>query len=237
MLEIKNLTKSFGTKKAVDNLSLKVDDGTICAFIGKNGAGKTTTLKCVSGILDFETGEILIDGKNIKTQTIDAKMLISYVPDNPDLYEFMTANAYLNFVSDVYKIDKTIRQERILKYAKMFEISDNLSQQISSFSHGMKQKLALICALIHEPKLLILDEPFVGLDPNSTFKLKTLMHELAKSGTSIFFSTHILEVAEKLCDTVAIIDDGKIVVDGKMLDVLGNKTLENIFLSLGEKNE
>lgn len=234
MLEIKNLTKFYGTKKVVDNLSLTVKDGELCAFIGKNGAGKTTTIKCVCGIIDFEDGEIYINGNNIKTQSLEAKQTFAYIPDNPNMYDFMTAIAYLNFVCDIYKVDKTERKQRIDMYASMFEIKENLGQQISSFSHGMKQKLAIISALVHNPKLIILDEPFVGLDPTSTHKLKTLMKDLTKLGVSIFFSTHILEVAEKLCDHVIILNEGKIVKQGTMKDVLGDENLETIFLEINE---
>ena len=234
MLEIKNLTKFYGTKKVVDNLSLTVKNGELCAFIGKNGAGKTTTIKCVCGIIDFEDGEIYINGNNIKTQPLEAKQTFAYIPDNPNMYDFMTAIAYLNFVCDIYKVDKTERKQRIDMYASMFEIKENLGQQISSFSHGMKQKLAIISALVHNPKLIILDEPFVGLDPTSTHKLKTLMKDLTKLGVSIFFSTHILEVAEKLCDHVIILNEGKIVKQGTMKDVLGDENLETIFLEINE---
>ena len=234
MLEIKNLTKTYGTKKAVDNLSLTVKDGELCAFIGKNGAGKTTTIKCVCGIIDFDNGEIIVNGKNIKQEPLDAKQTFAYIPDNPSMYDFMTAISYLNFVCDIYKVNKKDRRERIEMYASLFEIKENLGQEISSFSHGMKQKLAIISALVHNPKLIILDEPFVGLDPTSTHKLKNIMKDLTKLGVSIFFSTHILEVAEKLCDHVIILNDGKIVKQGTMKEVLGDESLENIFLELNE---
>ena len=231
MLEIKNLTKSYdGKKNAVDDLSLTINDGEIFGFIGHNGAGKTTTIKCAVGILAFDKGEILIDGKSIKTDPIECKKLIAYIPDNPDLYEQLSAIQYLNFISDIYEIDKEERSERIRKYADIFKLSSNLGDLISSYSHGMKQKLALISAFIREPKLLILDEPFVGLDPKASFDVKELMHELCKKGSSIFFSTHVLEVAEKLCDKVAIIKDGKLVVFGTMEEVKGNKSLEDVFL-------
>ena len=206
----------------------------MCAFIGKNGAGKTTAIKCICGIIDFDDGEILINGKNIKTETIEAKKNIAYIPDNPSLYDFMTGIEYLNFVSDIYGVSKENRKDRINHYALLFEIKDNLGQEISSYSHGMKQKLAIISALIHSPKLIVLDEPFVGLDPSSTHQLKNIMKDLTKLGTSIFFSTHILEVAEKLCDNVIILNDGKVVASGTMKDVLGNQSLENIFLELSE---
>ena len=231
MLEIKNLTKSYdGKKNAVDDLSLTINDGEIFGFIGHNGAGKTTTIKCAVGILAFDKGEILIDGKSIKTDPIECKKLIAYIPDNPDLYEQLSAIQYLNFISDIYEIDKEERSERIRKYADIFKLSSNLGDLISSYSHGMKQKLALISAFIREPKLLILDEPFVGLDPKASFDVKELMHELCKKGSSIFFSTHVLEVAEKLCDKVAIIKDGKLVVFGTMEEVKGTKSLEDVFL-------
>ena len=234
MLEVKNLLKTYGAKKAVDNASFVVKNGELCAFIGKNGAGKTTAIKCICGIIDFDDGEILINGKNIKTETIEAKKNIAYIPDNPSLYDFMTGIEYLNFVSDIYGVSKENRKDRINHYALLFEIKDNLGQEISSYSHGMKQKLAIISALIHSPKLIVLDEPFVGLDPSSTHQLKNIMKDLTKLGTSIFFSTHILEVAEKLCDNVIILNDGKVVVSGTMKDVLGNQSLENIFLELSE---
>lgn len=234
MLEVKNLLKTYGAKKAVDNASFVVKNGELCAFIGKNGAGKTTAIKCICGIIDFDDGEILINGKNIKTETIEAKKNIAYIPDNPSLYDFMTGIEYLNFVSDIYGVSKENRKDRINHYALLFEIKDNLGQEISSYSHGMKQKLAIISALIHSPKLIVLDEPFVGLDPSSTHQLKNIMKDLTKLGTSIFFSTHILEVAEKLCDNVIILNDGKVVASGTMKDVLGNQSLENIFLELSE---
>ena len=236
MLEIKNLTKSYGSKYAVKNISFSVGDGEICAFIGKNGAGKTTTIKCICGILDFDNGEILINNKSIKTDTINAKKEIAYISDNPDMYEFMTGIGYLNFVCNIYKVSSNVRQANIEKYAKLFELSESLGQQISSYSHGMKQKLAIISALVHNPKIIILDEPFVGLDPTSTHKLKEFMHELTKQSVSIFFSTHILEVAEKLCDHVIIINDGQITKQGTMKEVLGDKSLESTFLEL-DKNE
>ena len=234
MLEVKNLTKTYGTKCAVNNISFKVGDGEICAFIGKNGAGKTTTIKCICGILDFDNGEILINNKSIKKDTIDAKKEIAYISDNPELYEFMTGIGYLNFVCDIYKVSNEARKQNIERYSKLFEIYENLSQQISSYSHGMKQKLAIISALVHNPKIIILDEPFVGLDPTSTHNLKELMHELTKLKVSIFFSTHILEVAEKLCDHIIIINDGNIIKQGTMKELLGDQSLESIFLELNE---
>lgn len=231
MLEIKNLTKSYdGKKKAVNDLTLTINDGEIFGFIGPNGAGKTTTIKCCVGILGFDSGEILINGKSIKDDPIECKKIIAYIPDNPDLYEQLTAIQYLNFICDIYEIDLNKRKEEIEKYAKIFKISDKLNDLISSYSHGMKQKLALTSAFIRSPKLLILDEPFVGLDPKASFDVKELMRELCKGGSSIFFSTHVLEVAEKLCDKVAIIKDGNLVVMGTMEEVRGNKSLEDVFL-------
>lgn len=231
MLEIKNLSKTYTKgKKAVDNLSLSIKPGEIFGFIGHNGAGKTTTIKSIVGILDFEEGEILIDGHSIKEDPIYCKSIIAYIPDNPDLYEQLTGIQYLNFICDIYRISKEQRNEDIGKYAKMFEIEKNLGDLISSYSHGMKQKLALISALARRPKLLILDEPFVGLDPKASFSVKEVMREMCKSGSSIFFSTHVLEVAEKLCDYVAIIKNGKIIANGTMDEVKGNKSLEDVFL-------
>lgn len=231
MLEIKNLTKSYdGKKNAVNDLTLTINDGEIFGFIGHNGAGKTTTIKCAVGILTFDKGDILIDGKSIKEYPIECKKKIAYIPDNPDMYEQLTAIQYLNFIGDIYEISKEDRKERIEKYANVFKLNENLGDIISSFSHGMKQKLALISAFIREPKLLVLDEPFVGLDPKASFDVKELMRELCKKGSSIFFSTHVLEVAEKLCDKVAIINNGNLVVFGTMEEVKGNKSLEDVFL-------
>ena len=231
MLEIKNLTKSYdGKKNAVNDLTLTINDGEIFGFIGHNGAGKTTTIKCAVGILTFDKGDILIDGKSIKEYPIECKKKIAYIPDNPDMYEQLTAIQYLNFIGDIYEISKEDRKERIGKYANVFKLNENLGDIISSFSHGMKQKLALISAFIREPKLLVLDEPFVGLDPKASFDVKELMRELCKKGSSIFFSTHVLEVAEKLCDKVAIINNGNLVVFGTMEEVKGNKSLEDVFL-------
>ena len=231
MLEIKNLTKSYdGKKNAVNDLTLTINDGEIFGFIGHNGAGKTTTIKCAVGILTFDKGDILIDGKSIKEYPIECKKKIAYIPDNPDMYEQLNAIQYLNFIGDIYEISKEDRKERIEKYANVFKLNENLGDIISSFSHGMKQKLALISAFIREPKLLVLDEPFVGLDPKASFDVKELMRELCKKGSSIFFSTHVLEVAEKLCDKVAIINNGNLVVFGTMEEVKGNKSLEDVFL-------
>ena len=236
MIEIKNLTKSYVKgKKAVDNISFDVLDGEIFAFIGHNGAGKTTTIKSIVGILDFDCGNILINGKSIKDDAINAKKEIAYVPDNPDLYENMKAIEYINFICDMYEISKEERCKNIQKYSIMFEIDDKLNDEISSFSHGMKQKIALIAALSHNPSVLIMDEPFVGLDPKAVFDMKEIMKKMCTEKKTIFFSTHILEVAEKLCDRVAIIKDGKIVKIGKMKDIMGDESLEQVFLELEGK--
>ena len=236
MIEIKNVSKTYnGVKKAIKNVSFKVDGGEIFGFIGHNGAGKTTMIKSIVGILDFEDGDILINGKSIKSNPIECKMNIAYVPDNPDLYENMKAIDFINFICDMYEIDKDTRKKNVLKYAKMFEIDEKLGDDISSFSHGMKQKVALIAALSHNPKVLIMDEPFVGLDPKAVFDMKEIMRSMAKEGKTIFFSTHILDVAEKLCDRVAIIKSGKIVKIGKMKDIKGDESLEEVFLELGEQ--
>lgn len=236
MIEIKNVSKSYnGKKKALDNVSFKVNDGEIFAFIGHNGAGKTTLIKSMIGILDFDEGDILIDNKSIKTNTIECKKIMSYVPDNPDMYENMKAIDFINFVCDMYETPYEIRKNNIDKYAKMFELTDKLNNDISSFSHGMKQKVALIAALAHNPKILIMDEPFVGLDPKAVYDVKEIMKEMTKSGKTIFFSTHILDVAEKLCDRVAVIKNGKIVKIGKMKDIKGDESLEEVFLELGDK--
>lgn len=233
MLELKNYTKSYVKGKTiVDNLSLKVEKGDIYAFVGHNGAGKTTTIKSIVGILEFEKGDILIDNKSIKKNEIECKMKMAYIPDNPDLYEHLKGISYLNFIADIYKVSKEKREELIKKYAEKFELTKNLGDPISSYSHGMKQKLAIISALIHEPKLLILDEPFVGLDPKASHTLKEIMKEMVKEGTAIFFSTHVLEVAEKLCNKIAIIKEGKIIVEGKMKDIIKDKSLEDIFMEL-----
>ena len=236
MIEIKNLTKSYVKgKKAIDNISFDVLDGEIFAFIGHNGAGKTTTIKSIVGILDFDCGNILINGKSIKDDAINAKKEIAYVPDNPDLYENMKAIEYINFICDMYEISKEERCKNIQKYSIMFEIDDKLNDEISSFSHGMKQKIALIAALSHNPSVLIMDEPFVGLDPKAVFDMKEIMKKMCKEKKTIFFSTHILEVAEKLCDRVAIIKYGKIVKIGKMKDIMGDESLEQVFLELEGK--
>ncbi len=232
MLKIDHLTKQYGNKKAVDDLSLHIQKGEIYGFIGHNGAGKTTTLKACSGILPFDIGDIYIDGISIKDKPIECKRMIAYIPDNPDLYEFMTGIQFLNFIADVFEVDSDIRKERIRKYANDFEIEDALAQPIASYSHGMKQKLAIISALIHEPKLLIMDEPFVGLDPKASHLLKIMMREICNQGGAIFFSTHVLEVAEKLCDNVAIIQKGKLIKSGSMEKVKGDASLEAVFLEL-----
>ena len=235
MIEIKNVCKTYnGTVKALDNVSFDVKDGEIFAFIGHNGAGKTTTIKSIVGILDFDSGEILVNGKSVKEDPIGCKMDIAYVPDNPDLYENMKAIDFINFICDMYGTSNEIRKENIEKYSKMFEIEKNMNDDISSFSHGMKQKVALIAALAHNPKVLIMDEPFVGLDPKAVFDLKEEFKKMTKEGKTIFFSTHILDVAEKLCDRVAIIKKGKIIKTGKMKDIKGDESLEQVFLELEE---
>jgi ABC-2 type transport system ATP-binding protein len=236
MLRIENLTKVYGQHKAVDSLSLHIAPGEIYGFIGHNGAGKTTTLKACCGILRFDDGEIYINGKSIKEEPVACKRDIAYIPDNPDLYEFLSGIKYLNFIADIFGVSKHEREERINKYADMFELTGDLAQPISAYSHGMKQKLAIISALIHSPKLLIMDEPFVGLDPKAAHILKGLMRELCDNGGAIFFSTHVLEVAEKLCDKVAIIKNGKLIVSGSMEQVKGDASLENVFLELEEEN-
>lgn len=236
MIEIKNVSKTYnGKKKVLKNISFKIESGEIFAFIGHNGAGKTTMIKCIMGILDFEEGDILVDNKSIKEDPLECKRIMAYVADNPDLYENMKAIDFINFICDMYEVSEDIRRENTLKYAKMFEIEDKLNDDISSFSHGMKQKIALIAALAHNPKVLIMDEPFVGLDPKAVYDMKEIMRDMAKDGKTIFFSTHILDVAEKLCDRVAIIKDGTIVKVGKMKDIKGDESLEQVFLELGEK--
>ena len=235
MIEIKNVSKTYnGTKKALDTINLTISSGEIFAFIGHNGAGKTTMIKSIVGILEFDEGDILIDGKSIKEDPIGCKLEMAYVPDNPDLYENMRAIDFINFVCDMYDIDINERKKNIEKYAKMFELENKLTDDISSYSHGMKQKVALIAALAHNPKVLIMDEPFVGLDPQAVYDMKELMKKMVKEGKTIFFSTHILDVAEKLCDHVAIIKAGKIVKTGKMKDIKGDSSLEQVFLELGE---
>lgn len=236
MLEIKNLTKKYGDKKAVDDLSLTINAGEIYGFIGHNGAGKTTTLKSVVGILKFDQGEIFVDGISIKEDPVAVKKKIAYIPDNPDLYEFMSGIAYLNFIADIFGIKEPERSEKIKKYGDLFGLTADLAQPISAYSHGMKQKLAIISALIHEPMLMVMDEPFVGLDPSAAHTLKELMRELCDKGGAIFFSTHVLEVAEKLCDKVAIIKDGKLIIKGTMEEVKGDSSLESVFLNSENQN-
>lgn len=233
MLEINNLSKTYkGGKKAVDNLSLSINSGDIYGFIGHNGAGKTTTIKCCVGILDFEGGNITIDGHNVKDEPLLCKSMLAYIPDNPDLYENLTAIQYLNFIADIFSVNKKTRTEKIEEYTKLFGIYNELGNQISSFSHGMKQKLAIISALIHNPKLLILDEPFVGLDPEAAFNLKKLMHDMCDNGGAIFFSTHVLEVAQKLCNKIAIIDNGRLVRAGLTEELTEDKSLEDLFMEV-----
>lgn len=235
MLHINNFSKSYNNEvKAVDNLTLEVNAGEIFGFIGHNGAGKTTTIKAVVGVLDFNEGEILLDGLSIKEDPINFKKQIAYIPDNPSVYNNLTGMQYLNFIVNIYQVEDENINETIIKYATEFDLTQELNNEINTYSHGMKQKLLLISAFIRNPKLLILDEPFTGLDPNATFKMKELMRKLADQGSIIFFSTHILEVAEKFCDTVAIIRKGKLVVSGKMRDVKGDKSLENVFMELSE---
>ena len=236
MLEIRDLVKTYGNgPRAVDGLSLSVEAGDIYGFIGHNGAGKTTTLKCISGILPFDSGEIFVDGIDIRKDPMAAKRIMRYIPDNPDLYAFLTGTGYLNFLCDIYGIDETTRRERIKKYAELFEIEPMLGDLVGSYSHGMCQKLALIGALIQQPKLLMLDEPFVGLDPKAAHTLKGIMHELVENGSAIFFSTHVLEVAEKLCNKIAIIKNGKLIAAGPMDEVRGDSSLEELFLELTDE--
>lgn len=232
MLNISHLTKCYGDKKAVDDLTLHIAPGEIYGFIGHNGAGKTTTLKSIVGILQFDSGEIAIDGHSIQTEPLECKKALAYIPDNPDLYEYMTGIQYLSFIADVFGVSAQDRQTRIEKYAGLFELTDDLGQPIASYSHGMKQKLAIIAAWIHNPKLIIMDEPFVGLDPKASHLLKGMMHEICQDGGAIFFSTHVLEVAEKLCDKVAIIKGGKLIRSGTMEEVKGDDSLEEVFLEL-----
>ena len=234
MLKIENLTKTYGEKRAVDNLSIHIKSGEIYGFIGNNGAGKTTTIKAACGILKFDKGEIYIDGVNLKQNPIECKSKIAYIPDNPDLYEFMTGIGFLNFTADIFGVCAKDRRERIKKYGDAFEITDDLAQPISAYSHGMKQKLSVISALIHNPKLIIMDEPFVGLDPKASHLLKEIMRSMCNNGSAIFFSTHVLEVAEKLCDKVAIIKGGRLIKSGTMEEVKGDTSLENVFLELEE---
>ena len=235
MLNIAHLTKRYGEKAAVDDLSLHIQPGEIYGFIGHNGAGKTTTLKSIAGILQFDEGEITIDGKSIKDEPVACKRVLAYIPDNPDLYDYMSGIKYLNFIADIFGISAAERQEKIRKYADVFELTGDLAQPVSAYSHGMKQKLAVISALIHSPKLIVMDEPFVGLDPKASHLLKEMMREHCDAGGAIFFSTHVLEVAEKLCDKVAIIKQGRLIKSGTMEEVKGDESLEEVFLELEEE--
>lgn len=238
VLEIKNYSKVYsGNKKAVDSLNLEVETGEIHAFIGHNGAGKTTTIRAVVGIMDFDEGEILIDGHSVKIEPVKCKSITAYIPDNPDLYDYVTGIQYLNYTCDMFSVPQKERSIKIQKYADIFKLTDNLGNLISSYSHGMKQKLALIGAFIHNPKLLVLDEPFVGLDPEASFQLKKIMRELCDSGSGIFFSTHVLEVAEKLCDKVSIINRGRLIASGTMEEIKGNHSLEEVFMEVVESDE
>ena len=230
MLRIERLTKQYGDKKAVDDLSLQIKPGEIYGFIGHNGAGKTTTIKACCGILPFDSGEIYIGGKSIKASPLECKSMLAYIPDNPDLYDFMTGIQYLNFVADIFGVSADRREELIHRYADTFELTADLAQPVSAYSHGMKQKLALISALIHEPKLIIMDEPFVGLDPAASLTLKQKMHELCENGSAVFFSTHVLDVAEKLCNKVVIIKNGRLVAAGDTGELTGGASLESVFM-------
>ena len=232
MLKIEHLTKAYGEKKAVDDLNLHIAPGEIYGFIGHNGAGKTTTLKSVAGILQFDAGEITIGGISIKENPLECKRRFAYIPDNPDLYDYMTGIKYLNFIADIFGVGANDRQERIKKYADAFELTADLAQPIAAYSHGMKQKLAIISAWLHEPKLILMDEPFVGLDPKASHLLKEMMRQVCDEGGAIFFSTHVLEVAEKLCDKVAIIKSGRLIRSGTMEEVKGDESLEDVFLEL-----
>ena len=236
MLRIEHLTKTYGEKKAVDDLSLHIRPGEIYGFIGHNGAGKTTTLKSVAGILQFDAGEIYVDGKSVKREPLACKREIAYIPDNPDLYEYMTGEKYLNFIADIFGVGTAERRERIRENAAHFELTESLAQPIAAYSHGMKQKLAIVAAWLHQPRLIIMDEPFVGLDPKAAHLLKGMMRQFCDAGGAIFFSTHVLEVAEKLCDKVAIIKNGKLIRAGTMAEVRGDDTLEDVFLELEEES-
>ena len=237
MLKINNLTKTYGEKKAVDDLSIHIAPGEIYGFIGHNGAGKTTTIKAACGILGFDSGDIFIDGVSIKDDPMKCKEKLAYIPDNPDMYEFMSGIKYLNFIADVYGVSEQDREARIKKYADEFGLTQDLAQPISAYSHGMKQKLAIISALVHTPKLLIMDEPFVGLDPKAAHSVKMIMRDMCNEGCAIFFSTHVLEVAEKLCDKIAIIKNGKLIMSGDTETVKGDDSLEDVFLELAEEPE
>ena len=232
MLKINGLTKTYGGKKAVDDLNLHIAPGEIYGFIGHNGAGKTTTLKSVAGILQFDQGEIYVDGKSIRPQPLECKRTFAYIPDNPDLYDYMTGIKYLNFVADIFGVSAADRQDRIRQYAGLFELTEDLAQPIAAYSHGMKQKLAIISAWLHRPRLILMDEPFVGLDPKASHLLKGMMRQVCDEGGAIFFSTHVLEVAEKLCDKVAIIQGGRLIRSGTMEEVKGDDSLEDVFLEL-----
>ena len=237
MLKIEHLTKTYGEKRAVDDLTLTIAPGEIYGFIGHNGAGKTTTLKACVGLIDFDEGEIAIDGHSVKTEPLACKSALAYIPDNPDVYDFLTGIRYLNFIADVFGVDSATRAERIRKYADLFEITKDLATPISAYSHGMKQKLVIIAAWLHAPKLSLMDEPFVGLDPKAAHTLKEMMREHCEAGGAIFFSTHVLDVAEKLCDKVAIIKGGKLLVTGTMEEVKGNDSLEDVFLELEDDTD
>ena len=238
MLSVKNLSKTYkGGKRAVNDVSFEIKSGDIFGFIGPNGAGKTTTIKCITGILDFTDGEITIDGKSIKDDPVACKIAMAYIPDNPDLYEYMTGIQYLNFIADVFRIPSGKRETAIVRYADAFELTKSLGEVVSAYSHGMKQKLAIISALIHEPRLFILDEPFVGLDPKASHILKEMLKDMCAKGSAVFFSTHVLEVAEKLCNKVAIIDDGRIIAYGDTKDIVGDSSLENMFLELTDDEQ
>ena len=237
MIKIKNVTKKYGDKKAVDNVSFEVHDGDIFAFIGHNGAGKTTLIKSIVGIHDFDEGDILIDGISIKENPIECKKIMAFVPDNPETYEHMKAIDYINFICDMYDVDVITRKKNIKKYAELFDMQDKLNDTIDSYSHGMKQKIVLISALAHNPKILIMDEPFVGLDPKAVFDIKEVLNEMVKEKKIVFYSTHILDVAEKLCSRVAIIKNGKLVKSGNMKEIKGDTSLENVFMELEENKE
>ena len=232
MIEIKNVTKKYGDKKALDDVSFNVNDGDIFAFIGHNGAGKTTLIKSIVGIHDFDEGDILIDGMSIKEKPVECKKIMAFVPDNPETYEHMKAIDYINFICDMYDVDTETREKNIKKYATLFEMEDKLNDTIDSYSHGMKQKIVLISALAHDPKILIMDEPFVGLDPKAVFDIKEILNEMVKEKKIVFYSTHILDVAEKLCSRVAIIKNGKLIKSGSMKEIKGDKSLEKVFLEL-----
>ena len=237
MLSVKNINVFYGSIHAIKDVSFHVNEGEIVTLIGANGAGKTTTIKSCAGILQFEQGEITIDGKSVKADPLGCKQILAYIPDNPDLYEFLSGIKYLNFVADIFGVSKADREARIEKYADLFDLTGDLAQPISAYSHGMKQKLAIISALLHDPKLIIMDEPFVGLDPTAAYQVKSIMREHCDRGGAIFFSTHVLEVAEKLCDKVAIIKQGRLIASGTMDEVKGDQSLEAVFLELeGEKN-